>query len=241
MLYVVGMDDLNTLGGRIAYARLRGLNRMTQAQVAAEMGVTPQAVSNWERNEDQPELDKLGKLAEILGTNIMWLMKGVGEAAFEPYFKEIEQGIEKRKKDGALRKSPPLVGARDFPIYAASEGGDGFSIIHTDVVEYVRRPSLLEGVPDGYGVLVVGESMVPGYRPGDMALIHPGRPPTRDTDVVLYKGDRRTGDAASMIKRLVGFNDKAWKLEQYQPAKIFSVPRTDWPICHQVVGRYNNR
>ncbi|UGA46640.1 helix-turn-helix transcriptional regulator [Bradyrhizobium quebecense] len=134
-----------------------------------------------------------------------------------------------------------LVGVRDFPIYAAAHGGEGFMIVHTDVMEWVKRPVILEGVPDSYGVLVVGESMVPAYRPGDMALVHPRRPPERDTDVILYDHDPRTGDAKSMIKRLVGFNDRSLKLEQYNPAKTFSEHRADWPICHQVVGMYKGR
>jgi phage repressor protein C with HTH and peptisase S24 domain len=134
-----------------------------------------------------------------------------------------------------------LVGARDFPIYAAAQGGNGHMIVHTDVMEYVKRPVILEGVPDSYGILIVGDSMVPAYRPMDMALIHPRRPPERDTDVVLYDQDHRTGEAKSMIKRLIGFNDRSWKLEQYNPAKTFSEHRADWPICHQVVGMYKGR
>ena len=150
---------------------------------------------------------------------------------------------------GALAQSPHpsivngglLAGARDFPIYAAAQGGNGHMIVHTDVMEYVKRPVILEGVPDSYGILIVGDSMVPAYRQGDMALIHPRRPPERDTDVVLYDQDHRTGEAKSMIKRLVGFNDRSWKLEQYNPAKTFSEHRADWPICHQVVGMYKGR
>jgi phage repressor protein C with HTH and peptisase S24 domain len=108
-------------------------------------------------------------------------------------------------------------------------------------MEWVKRPVILEGVPDSYGVLVVGESMVPAYRPGDMALVHPRRPPERGTDVILYDHDPRTGDAKSMIKHLISFNDRSFKLEQYNPAKTFSEHRADWPICHQVVGMYKGR
>ena len=72
-----------------------------------------------------------------------------------------------------------LVGARDFPIYAAAQGGNGHLIVHSDVMEYVKRPVVLEGVPDAYGILVTGTSMIPAYRPNDMALVHPRRPPVR--------------------------------------------------------------
>ncbi|NGX99834.1 MAG: helix-turn-helix transcriptional regulator [Candidatus Afipia apatlaquensis] len=134
-----------------------------------------------------------------------------------------------------------LVGARDFPIYAAAQGGNGHLIVHSDVMEYVKRPVVLEGVPDAYGILVTGGSMIPAFRPNDMALVHPRRPPERDSDVILFDHDHRTGDAKAMIKRLVGFNDRSWKLEQYNPPETFTEHRADWPICHQVVGKYNAR
>lgn len=134
-----------------------------------------------------------------------------------------------------------LVGARDFPIYAAAQGGNGHLIVHSDVMEYVKRPVVLEGVPDAYGILITGTSMIPAYRPNDMALVHPRRPPERETDVILFDHDHRTGDAKAMIKHLLSFNDKSWKLEQYNPAETFTEHRADWPICHQVVGKYNAR
>lgn len=239
MLYVVGMESKNTLGQRIAHARKHGVKRLTQAEVARELGVSPQAVSGWERDESLPEIEKLSKIADILGTSIIWLMKDTEGDLPGHYIsgviKENEQWLKTRPP------VPPLVGARDFPIYSASQGGDGHTIVHTDVIEYVRRPAVLEGVPGAYGILIVGDSMIPSYRPGDMALVHPGRPPHRDTDVILYQGDRRTGDVKSIIKRLNGFSDKVWRLEQFNPPTTFTEPRSVWPICHQVVGRYNVR
>lgn len=123
----------------------------------------------------------------------------------------LDWSVEQLMNEGARGIASPstvsgdrLVGVHDFPIYAAAQGGNGHMIVHTDVMEYVKRPVILEGVPDAYGILIVGDSMVPAYRPGDMALIHPRRPPERDTDVVLYDQDHRTGEAKSMIKRLIG-------------------------------------
>lgn len=240
MLYIGPMEQKDTLGRRIAHARTSGVRRMTQAEIARELGVSPQAVSGWERNEAMPELDKFGKLADLLGTSIIWLMEGTGEGPPRYYMEQSLKESEQRLKRMPV-PSRSLVGAADFPVYAATQGGSGVLVIHSDVMEYVRRPVLLDGVPESYGILVMGDSMVPSYRPGDLALVHPRKPPQRDTDVILYKTDHRTGDAESMIKRLTGFNDKIWRLEQYQPAKSFSEPRSEWPICHQVVGRYNSR
>ena len=134
-----------------------------------------------------------------------------------------------------------LVGDRDFPIYAATQGGEGHLIVTNDPIQFVRRPIIVDGVKNAYGLLVTGESMVPLYEPGDFALVNPHLPPERDTNVILYAHDPATGEAEAMIKRLVGISDKSWKLKQFNPEKVFSEHKADWPICHRVVGKYDRR
>jgi len=154
----------------------------------------------------------------------------------------------------ALNASPPrvdafrpevipgreLVGARDFPIYAAAEGGNGHLIVSFDAIEIVKRPAILEGVKGAYGLLIRGDSMIPAYRPGDMALIHPHLLPARDEDVILYDHPP-DGSAEAIIKHLVGWTDKEWILEQYNPKREWKEFKVDWPTCHRVVGKYARR
>lgn len=62
------------LGSRIAERRrARGL---TQGQVAAYMGVSPQAVSKWERGLACPDLVFLDDLAELLDIGLEELLIG---------------------------------------------------------------------------------------------------------------------------------------------------------------------
>ena len=62
------------LGLRIAeWRRARGL---TQGQVAVHMGVSPQAVSKWERGLACPDLVFLDDLAELLNMGIEELLVG---------------------------------------------------------------------------------------------------------------------------------------------------------------------
>lgn len=238
------MSEELTLGKQISEARKRAV--WTQNDVAKALEVTPQAVSQWERDLTVPEGQKLVALSRLLNVNFA---SPLGEAVRDYERKHVDlqnamasarEQIRREAENGYI-PGDQLVGARDFPIYAAAEAGAGFMIVHTDVMEYVKRPVILEGVPDSYGVLVKGDSMIPAYRPGNMALVHPRLPMERETDVILYDHDHRTGDAKAMIKRLLGFNDRSLKLEQYNPAKTFSEHRADWPICHQVVGMYKGR
>lgn len=76
MLYHIGMDT-KKLGKRIAEARAGGLGRrVTQAELADHLAVTPQAVSGWERGEATPEADKIAKIANFLGVATGWLLEG---------------------------------------------------------------------------------------------------------------------------------------------------------------------
>ncbi len=60
--------DMHRIGRTIAHHR-RELN-MTQMQLADEMGVSFQAVSNWERGQSMPDISKLPELAELFSTTI---------------------------------------------------------------------------------------------------------------------------------------------------------------------------
>ncbi len=54
----------DSLGERICY--YRQLKRMTQEELASRIGVTPQAVSKWERNNGSPDVNVLGGIVSVL-------------------------------------------------------------------------------------------------------------------------------------------------------------------------------
>lgn len=60
--------DMHRIGQTIA--GLRREHNMTQMQLADEMGVSFQAVSNWERGQSMPDISKLPELAGLFGTTI---------------------------------------------------------------------------------------------------------------------------------------------------------------------------
>ena len=127
-----------------------------------------------------------------------------------------------------------------IPVYSAARGGAGHVIIDHTPIEDAVPPEELLHVRGAYGILIVGESMVPAYKPGDIAWINPHKHPERETDVVLYHVPPN-GEAEAIIKTLVSFSDREWKLRQYQPALDFSESRIDWPVCHRIVGKKNVR
>ncbi len=56
--------------------RLRNAKGLSQEQLAAELHISRQAVSHWENDRTQPDIDMLEKLAEVLGAPIEELIYG---------------------------------------------------------------------------------------------------------------------------------------------------------------------
>ena len=56
--------------------RLRVLNALTQAELAQKAGLTPAAVARIERNEAEPRMTTLRKLAEALGVEPHEMVRG---------------------------------------------------------------------------------------------------------------------------------------------------------------------
>jgi phage repressor protein C with HTH and peptisase S24 domain len=160
-------------------------------------------------------------------------------------------GLESEQKNLPAVNSEPakvvpgdqLVGERDLPVYTSAEGGDGALILSTDPIEWVRRPSPLANVKGGYGIYIVGDSMVPRFNPSEIALVHPHLPYRPGVDVVLYRGDGQ--DHHAIVKHLRRATTTTWHLTQWNPAdgesREFELSRDEWRVCHVIVGSYASR
>ena len=56
-------------------AALRKKANLTQEELADVLNVIRQSVSRWEAGEPYPDMNKIGKLADILGTNCDCLLR----------------------------------------------------------------------------------------------------------------------------------------------------------------------
>ncbi len=133
-----------------------------------------------------------------------------------------------------------LVGERDLPVYSSAQGGDGALILSTDPIEWVKRPAPLANVKGGYGIYIIGDSMVPRFNPSEIALVHPHRPFKSGMDVVLYRGD--VSEHHAIVKHLRRATQDKWLLTQWNPAegesRDFELDRAEWTVCHVIVGSY---
>lgn len=143
--------------------------------------------------------------------------------------------------DGVLSYS--VVGPTDLRIYGAISKGGVFTLT-PETVETVARPQPLIGVPDGYGVYIVDDSMAPEFEPGDVAFFHPHAPIRADNTCVFYS-EKPGGTPDAMIRRLVRVTRDTWHVRQWNPSegetKDRILRRSEWQKAHMTVGKYARR
>lgn len=210
-------------GSRIRQAR--EARNMSQQELADLAGTTQQTVDRIENGKTQHSR-ATPAILRVLGLE--------SEQTNSPDIK-----LEAAK----LITGEQLVGERDLPVYSSAEGGDGALILSTDPIEWVRRPAPLANVRGGYGIYIVGDSMVPRFNPSEIALIHPHLPFRPGVDVLLYRGD--VHDHHAIVKHLRRATTTEWHLTQWNPAegesREFTLLRSEWTICHVIVGSYTAR
>lgn len=123
-----------------------------------------------------------------------------------------------------------------LPVYAAVEAGNGGMTITYETVEWIDLPPALQGVSGAFGLYVVGDSMEPMLRRGDMVYVHPTRP-ARPGDIVvcLIKQSEPDGEHVGYVKRLKAVTATHVILEQLQPAKEMRFAKETVKL-HRVVG-----
>lgn len=84
------MFNMEIMGKKIA--ELRKGNNMTQLELAEKMGVSFQAISNWERGNAMPDISKLPELSRLLCVTI--------DELFEEEQTEIKNDLEGGVKAG---------------------------------------------------------------------------------------------------------------------------------------------
>jgi len=94
------MFDMLKVGKKIA--SLRKDKNMTQLELADKLGISYQAVSNWERGESMPDISKLGELAEIFETTIDLILD------YKPLSNAVEEVIRDQKIDATKHDSKTL-------------------------------------------------------------------------------------------------------------------------------------
>ena len=182
-----------------------------------------------------------GALALDLATKFADALEGLGE----PMIRRAEimalTGFEPSGNASTFRMEGASLDrmSRDVPIWGASIGatsipeGDCVELtaLNTgDIIGYEKRPVILNGRGDVYGLYVQGSSMSPRHEEGDTLYVDPKRTPKVGDDVIVYlrvNGESDDGERSSMVlvKRLVRTTAAYIELEQFTPAITFRLDR----------------
>jgi phage repressor protein C with HTH and peptisase S24 domain len=122
---------------------------------------------------------------------------------------------------------------RLIPVRCAARGGDEQEMFLEDgPIDHRPAPTFVSNVRDAYAIYVVGESMTPMYRPGQLLYVNPHKPLTPGRGVVITKFSK-----AVLIKELVRATSFGLVLREYQPKiREFTVAHRDIATAHLVVG-----
>ena len=119
---------MNNIGKTIK--KIREEKNMTQEQLAEKLNVTRQAISNWENNKTQPDIDTIIKISEVLEVSVEEIIYG--------YKKDNVTVINKTVKSG-------------------SKAGIGYGAVLAMIISYIKWHSigwaLLHGVFNWFYVI----------------------------------------------------------------------------------------
>ena len=225
------METKETTGAQLN--RLRDRAGLSLRALAAKAGYA--AASSIQRYAD-PEFD--GPLGVEVAQRFVEAMEGQGDPPITRAEILALTGLvtatnaQLFQVEGASRERM----RRDLPIYGTALGAEeilnGEAIEQTalnrgEVVEYKRRPPILDGRSDVYGLYVQGSSMHPRFRDGDTVFVESRKRPAVGDDAVIYlrTPDEVEGERVSsvLIKTIVRKTASYVELEQYNPACTFRI------------------
>ena len=113
------MFNMENVGRNIAELRRRC--NMTQMELADKMGISFQAVSNWERGNSMPDISKLPELAEVFGVTIDQLLGECSEIVESAVKGDIKTYLENNEvTTEEIRKVAPILKPKQMDEIAES-------------------------------------------------------------------------------------------------------------------------
>lgn len=117
--------------------------------------------------------------------------------------------------------------------YAAASGEKNAINLENDVpIRWVDRPVCLIGVVKAAAVQLMGDSMYPRYRDGELAYVNLSMPPQKDRDCIF-----NTKDGYTHIKEYLKQDKEYVYFRQWNPEKDIKIHKRDIVSMYAVVGR----
>lgn len=177
-----------------------------------------------------PRFDNAARIAHVLGVSVESLLDD-----------EVVEQPNPAPTRGDVRPAPvrPLSNLdmdRDLPVQGTAAGAVlGSFEITREVIDYVRRPPALIGVPNAYAIYVVNDSMAPMHNAGELRFVHPGRPVLRGDSVVIQLKNHPTAEPEGYIKLFEGYKDGWLIAKQLNPQSTVRYAQGTVEKVHKVL------
>ncbi|MDF2994476.1 MAG: c [Xanthobacteraceae bacterium] len=131
----------------------------------------------------------------------------------------------------------PELPERQIPVYGVAVGGsDGRMKFNGERLDMVGCPPELKNAANAYAVYVTGDSMVPSFKPGQLAWVNPNLSARIGDDVIVQLRPHDEADAPEgFIKELVKRTPTKLIVKQYNPEMEISFEQAEVLSVHVVV------
>lgn len=158
---------------------MRVENKLTQLNVAERLGITPQAVSKWERCESLPDITLLPEIARMYGVSVEEILTAGAEERYNDYmdvvqvlntfvdeltFEKVRHAFERAKSVQQLNIPMDIFMALNLRqkdiLLELLLNMDGYGAVIDDIMQYLniaQREKLIKRVAENgdYGVLEI--------------------------------------------------------------------------------------
>lgn len=171
------MFNMKQMGKKIV--TLRKARNLTQTELADKMGVSFQAVSNWERGNSMPDISKLPQLAELFDCSVDELLDEKSELLHSAMKDDLQGYVENNQVSGEeLKAAVPILKPDQVETLANSmllKNGDSIEIFYPyldeetlrEVAERrIRKGESIEDMLDYLEEEHIGELVLQQYEQG---------------------------------------------------------------------------
>lgn len=210
----------------------------SQLALGERVGVSQVAIKKIEKGETIKS-KHLAKIAQLLELDLSLL-----DPAMSPDRIPIEQNFTSRDRTTKILRleQDQILGKHDLPVFGMAQGGQGALVLSNQPFRAIARPHSLHGIEGAFGILIIGSSMFPEYREGDIAYVDPHAPP-RVGDACLFQSEEH-GTMSATIKyldRSTHHSEEFWCVRQQNPEKKFQLKKSEWQTCYVLVGKQSGR
>ncbi|MGL1919921.1 MAG: helix-turn-helix domain-containing protein [Hyphomicrobiales bacterium] len=160
---------------------LRRQANLTQGQLAERLGLSRNAIAQWENGNSKPTKSNLDRLSKIFKTKID-----------EPEKKGNNESSRISESTTLQEKIPILGYAQGNPIVSANA--------IRSPIGYIHKPHSLANHTDLYAVYITGDSMSPEHKNSEIRIATPHIPFGHGDTVIILAKDAETSVETSYIK-----------------------------------------